>query len=1123
MNPAKDDVSRGGQHREHGRGNAGRQPAIHDFLQRQSRRPGGIPLVMGQARLRVDLGRISVADLGRRLAARGIVAPQVLAEMALAGVDLEKEAAALGLSVSETAALFQAAVTGLAPEEREEIVRRLAAPRGKGALDPRDPDYERQRRALRLDEIPVLQADEVRRWLEWPGGILFLPLGPTSAVDHRRTLGPARNQGGRGTCTAFAATAVAESLEYLRDRRPGPRDFSEELIFWYSKWGQLFTAGGYGCGAALRHYCEYGSCEEMFFPYWAVEICSNHAHVPAPDVAMDRAHFYTSDQVVALEAGNADMVRDVLRSGRCVAFSSDVHGWHTGTGMITFPDPLDSEGKGGGHCTTIIGYIDRNDLPAEHEGGYFIVRNSWGGAGSTSHLMGPDYGGHLLMPYGWYRRYTSSACTLRDEDHLRGTGRRWLAEYFSNDSLKGVPVSLDLVGPYWETDGTIAEDQVDRVDFDWGMGGPFRLESRFPFLPDLVVGPSDHFSARFTQIRRFRPGWYRFRLRGDDGVRLWVDDRLVINGWKVQAATEYTREHYLSGGDHVLRVEYFERAGAASVRLNVDPVLFHFELFANQELAGSPVASFDDTLTDLEWRQASPVGEHDPRGPFSLRATAEMTFRAGGYRFHARHTGGCRIWIGEQLVLDDWDGTGGDSPVRQISGGRHRVRVEYCNRATVPGVGARGYYRAALSFGWSEESWQVSIYNDQRRHELFQEDFPGADGLYEAFRTQGLAGAPVFEYSYPADNDTAGEYYARDGLPLRLRFAKMEEFKNGIPGAENVPADWLGAHIRRRVFVAESGRYTFRLSSDDGYRLIVDNRLLLQDQHVTGADPFEAELDLEAGAHDIAIEYENTMWNGSVDFTMERSAWEVTYYRGRDFDTLVETRSVDRIERVIAERPSALGTHDYSIRCRRTLWLPLGRYRVQVRADDGVRFKIGGRPAIDAWVDQPPTSYWTYVEHHGGALPVEIEYYQRGGGAHLSFTMMPEGFFGEYYRGTSLQIPAPGAPVDRNVPVSYRFEPAIDFDWGHSGRLPRIGSDFFSARWSGNVELPVGRWSIEVTADDGVRLFLDGRLLIDQWHDQGPTTHRRSVDLVGRRHNLRLEYYEKAGGAVCRLAFRRLF
>ena len=109
------------------------------------------------------------------------------------------------------------------------------------------------------------------------------------------------------------------------------------------------------------------------------------------------------------------------------------------------------------------------------------------------------------------------------------------------------------------------------------------------------------------------------------------------------------------------------------------------------------------------------------------------------------------------------------------------------------------------------------------------------------------------------------------------------------------------------------------------------------------------------------------------------------------------------------------------------------------------------------------------------------------------------------------------------MPIAYRYEPVIDFDWGQSGRLPRIGSDRFSARYRGVLDLPVGRWRISLRADDGVRLLLDGRLLIDNWRDQPATANAAVVDLVGRQHDLVVEYYERGGSAVCQLGLQRLF
>lgn len=1078
---------------------------IGDWLTSLSVREVSTGPSIGGSRLDTSLTRLPVSKVTERLEAQGVFAPQVLAEQAIAGIDLKAQAKHLGISVAQTGALYQAALDDLTDDVRDDIDRAIAHPKGRGQIGPDDPEYDDFRKALRISSIKKLTKARLKELLKLAPVWTFLPRGPLAAVDHRPKLGEARDQGGRGTCTAFGSTAVAEALEYLRDIRPGPRDFSEEMVFWYSKWGQVYTAGGYDCGVALRHYGEYGSCEETYLPYWGTEIASNHAHVPVPDVAMDRAQFNSQSVVKSVATRDVNALKDVLRSGRCAAIGTDTWNWNTGTGTITFPDPLDSKDPGAGHCVTVIGFIDRDDLPATHEGGYFIIRNSWGGAGSSANLMGPEYGGHLLMPYGWYRRYTWATYTLDDPEQTAGEARLWRYEYFWNRSLSGTPT--------WE--GTVAE-----VDFDWGAGSPFRIP--LPFIGEIDIGPHDDYSARFTQVRRLRPGWYRFTLRGDDGVRLYVDDRLVINGWKNQPATTYTAEHYVTGGDHVLRVEYYERGGVAEVELAVDPIEFHFELYPNTTLSGTPTATFDDTMTNLEWRQAPPVGTTLSNGLFSLRATGQKAFEAGLYRFHARHTGGCRIWVGAQLVLDDWDGDSPNGAAVSLGGGTHQVKVEFRNLETLPAPGELGYYRAALAFEWSEETWQASFYNDQARKTIHDAKYPKPDSAYEAFRTQALTGAPIFEYRYPATDPTGAAYTGQDGVPLVLSFPNLDAFKTAIPGAGALPSDWLGAHLRRRVFLPK-GRYVFQLKSDDGYRLIVDGKQLLQDHHITGADPFTREVDLEAGVHDIAIEYANSKWGGKLFFRAEEAEWSVDYFDGIDLDDFVEHKALQRVGDIVAQRPASVGGTTYSVRAKRTMWLPVGRYRVAVTADDGVRLRVAGVPKIDAWVNQAPTGYTAHFEHKGGNVPIELEFYQQYGGATIDFELIPDGYLAEYYEGKSLQDPEAGSALDRNVPAAYRFEPVIDFDWGGSGRLARVGADEFSARWSGPVDLPVGRWRFDLTADDGVRLFLDGRLLIDEWKVQAATTHSKIVDLVGRHHDLRLEYFEKTGKAVCRLAFNRIF
>jgi hypothetical protein len=83
-----------------------------------------------------------------------------------------------------------------------------------------------------------------------------------------------------------------------------------------------------------------------------------------------------------------------------------------------------------------------------------------------------------------------------------------------------------------------------------------------------------------------------------------------------------------------------------------------------------------------------------------------------------------------------------------------------------------------------------------------------------------------------------------------------------------------------------------------------------------------------------------------------------------------------------------------------------------------------------------------------------------------------------------------------------------------------VPADNFSARWTGTVRAEVsGAFRFRTVSDDGVRLWVNGQLLVDRWTDHAPTTDDSVVmNLVaGQRYDVRLEYYERAGSAALRL------
>jgi hypothetical protein len=118
-------------------------------------------------------------------------------------------------------------------------------------------------------------------------------------------------------------------------------------------------------------------------------------------------------------------------------------------------------------------------------------------------------------------------------------------------------------------------------------------------------------------------------------------------------------------------------------------------------------------------------------------------------------------------------------------------------------------------------------------------------------------------------------------------------------------------------------------------------------------------------------------------------------------------------------------------------------------------------------------------------------------------------YLAEYYNNIGLS----------GSPTFTRCEPSIYYSWGSAGPGNGIPNDNFSARWTGNFNFIAGTYTFTATADDGIRVWLDGNLIIDAWIDQPPTTYQATRALSAGEHLVKVEYYEKGGGAVAQVSW----
>lgn len=106
-------------------------------------------------------------------------------------------------------------------------------------------------------------------------------------------------------------------------------------------------------------------------------------------------------------------------------------------------------------------------------------------------------------------------------------------------------------------------------------------------------------------------------------------------------------------------------------------------------------------------------------------------------------------------------------------------------------------------------------------------------------------------------------------------------------------------------------------------------------------------------------------------------------------------------------------------------------------------------------------------------------------------------------------------------PALVRIDPQINFNWRWGSPGKQIYYDDFSARWTATLTPPVTRvYKFHMTTDDGGRVYVDNKLLIDEWHDQSPTTYTASIKLeAGHRYKIRMDYYEHVDNACAHLGW----
>lgn len=212
---------------------------------------------------------------------------------------------------------------------------------------------------------------------------------------------------------------------------------------------------------------------------------------------------------------------------------------------------------------------------------------------------------------------------------------------------------------------------------------------------------------------------------------------------------------------------------------------------------------------------------------------------------------------------------------------------------------------------------------------------------------------------------------------------------------------------------------------------------------------------------------------------------------------------------------------NFSARFERTLDFSYGTYEISVTMDDGARLYIDDQLVINEWnIGSARTRAVRQIL--SGSHRVRLEYFEATENARVQLSInllsSSEVWQVSYYANTALQG---GPAVTRGEPRAGSFP--LDYNWGQAAPADGLPADNWSARWVGSFYFDGGDYRFSANVDDGIRVYIDGILILDRWQNGYQVDVNNTFRNLGAgNHQITVEYYEAAGNALVRVGWDRI-
>ena len=565
------------------------------------------------------------------------------------------------------------------------------------------------------------------------------------------------------------------------------------------------------------------------------------------------------------------------------------------------------------------------------------------------------------------------------------------------------------------------------LDHNYGLNPPFSGIS------------ADKFAVLWQGAFNFGTASYQFQATTDDGMRIYIDDKLVpivrtdgnSNSFIDQGASLYTATVNMTSGTHLIKVEFYENLGYAVAKLNwrqvatqtntscantpsagtVVPNIFvgcYYDNidFTNFKFQRAEIPDNAGNMLNFNWGLNSP----DPllgADTFSVNWQGRFSFaQSGSYIFTAHTDDGIRMYLDEKLL-----------PITRTSDGNTNSYIDQGNSE----------YKATVSVAAGAHNIKVEFY-ENGGYALISLRWD----LVSASPTPSPTPACIEATSAsPANDQFTGCYFDNiDFTNYKLSRQENINFAWGLGSPDpSVSPDTFSVRWTGKFSFAQLGNYTFTAITDDGMRAWVDGIPLIlksssgnTNSYIDQGDTqYTGTISLPAGDHLIKVEYYENGGYATAKFNWAliaptptptpsptptscdlsiKDAFCGSYFNdspyagsGSDPNLHFKNLSLTRIESGGLNginfdwgygSPASNVTADkFSVKWIGNFNFDVGSYKFNTLTDDGIKVSLisaDGKVVIDKFFDQGNGSYSQDVTFYSpGYRQVVVEYYENSG------------------------------------------------------------------------------------------------------------------------------------------------